>query len=119
MRKTGLLLLALILSACSSKGEAPGAAEGEEAIECAINGATTFARVCAVDRSRQGNSLVLIVRHPDGGFRRFQVLEDGRGLGAADGAQEPQNKLSGQVLEVTLGEDKYRFPVHTKPDAAK
>jgi hypothetical protein len=114
MRTIAVLSGLLLLAACS-KTDAPASAAGEEAIACALGGATTFANVCAVDRARQNDgALVLIVRHPGGAFRRFEVLKDGRGLAVADGAQEAQNTLSGTVLEVVVGDDRYRFPVHAR-----
>lgn len=114
LRRSAFLSVLLLLAACS-KAVVPDTAAGEEAIGCALDGAKTFANVCAVDRARQaGGALVLIVRHPGGAFRRFEVLKDGRGLAVADGAQEAQNTLSGTVLEVVVGDDRYRFPVHAK-----
>ncbi len=64
-------------------------------IECALAGATEFARDCGVERSREDGALVLTVRHPDGGFRRFAVTDDGRGLVAADGAEPAAVSLNG------------------------
>lgn len=105
------------LAACSGdKGApAPAAAEGAETIECALRGAETFARDCVVERAPQGDVLFLVVRHPDGAFRRFQVLKDGRGIGVADGAEEAETKLDGQILEVKVDTDRYRFPASQKP----
>ena len=88
--------------------------DGEERIDCALRGAGQFARECAVERARQDATLYLVVRHPDGAFRRFEVLRDGRGLAAADGAEEAETRLSGAILEVTVGKDRYRFPATQK-----
>ena len=103
--------LVLTLGACSSRGEdTPKVAEGGEHIACALAGKAEFAPACAVERNRDGDTLFLTVRHPDGGFRRFEVLKDGRGLAPADGMKPADVKLSGDLLEVTIDGDRYRFP---------
>ena len=111
----------LLLAGCSAPGtsEAPAQAEGDERIACALAGAADFAANCAVERGTVEGAPILIVRHPDGGFRRFAITDDGRGVAPADGAQEATILLTGTLLEVTVGEDRYRFPVTVKRDAAK
>lgn len=117
MRRVLLTLGAITgLAACSGAQDAASqaAAEGADIIDCALRGAETFARDCVVERAPQGNVLYLVVRHPDGAFRRFQVLKDGRGIGVADGAEEAETKLDGNILEVTVDKDRYRFPATQK-----
>jgi hypothetical protein len=97
----------LLLGACSAAEPAP---EPDDLIECALAGATAFARECAVERSREGEGLVLTVRNPDGGFRRFAVTGDGRGLIPADGAEPAAIALRDGGIEVAVGTDRYRFP---------
>ena len=55
-----------------------------------------------------------MVRHPDGGFRRFRIADDRAGMVAIDGADEAVNADSSAspVLEVTVGADRYRFPAN-------
>lgn len=101
----------LMLSACSSGEGYPLAATDAESLDCALNGASDFAADCAVERSRHGEVLLLTVRHPDGGFRRFEVLNDGHGLAMADGAATARTTLSGEMLELAVEADRYRFPV--------
>ena len=113
MRKL-LALLALPLAACSSGDAVPTEAEGEEKIACALAGAKDFAPVCAVDRSKEGDSLILIVRHPDGAFRRFMVLNDGRGVAVADGATQAVTRFEQGFAELAVDRDRYRFPVTVK-----
>lgn len=84
-------------------------------IACALAGATEFARDCTVERAEQEGKLTLVVRHPDGGFRRFEVLTDGRGVAVADGAEQAEVAMVGSELEVVVGEDAYRFPATRKP----
>ncbi|HVR91621.1 MAG TPA: hypothetical protein VHG29_11090 [Novosphingobium sp.] len=108
--------LPMLLAACGSP-ETRAAAEGEEAIECALAGSATFARTCAVERATLDGTLTLVVHHPDGGFRRFEVLKDGGGVATADGAAVAQLSLAGGLLEVTVDGDRYRFPVTAKSSA--
>ncbi len=110
------LIAAALVAACSD--EAPTVAEGGEQIACALGGGAGFTPVCAVDRAQVDGHGVLVVRHPDGGFRRFAVLADGRGLAAADGAEVAQVAVAEKLLEVRVGEDRYRFPFTVKRDAA-
>jgi len=113
----------LVLAGCGSE---TGSADGRQAekpkddgktVECAVGGSASFKRACTVERVRQDGKLLLTVRHPDGGFRRFEVLTDGRGLATADGAEEAQAELVEGRLDVQVGQDRYRFPATVKGDA--
>ncbi|MCJ2178011.1 hypothetical protein [Novosphingobium album (ex Hu et al. 2023)] len=108
----------LLVAACSSGGEAPPVAAGDERIDCALGGAEKLGRVCSVERSEKDGKLTLIVHHPDGAFRRFDVMTDGTGLSVTDGAEQAQTKLVDGKLDVTVGADRYLFPVTMKADAA-
>ena len=110
----GLVALAM-LAGCSSNNGAPAVAEGGEIIECALAGAGEFSATCAVDRALNEGKLTLIVRHPDGGFRRFEVVSDGRGLVVADGAEQARTAVEGEKLAVRVAEDRYLFPAKIKP----
>jgi hypothetical protein len=88
-------------------------------IECALAGATAFARDCAVEQVRAAGGLTLVVRHPDGGFRRFEVLNDGRGLASADGADLAKIALREGGIEVAVAGDRYRFPATIAGDAGE
>lgn len=120
MRASWLALLPL-LAACSrqsEEGAAPG--DGGERIACALAGARDLTPTCAVDRSEVDGTLTLIVRHPDGAFRRFAVVTDGRGLVVADGAEQAVTRVEGDKLAVSVSDDRYLFPARikaTKPDA--
>lgn len=121
MRKSGLVVLAAsaVFAGCSSDpAEAPQVAEGEERIACALGGAQEFTEACAVDRSRAEDKLTLVVRHPNGAFRRFEVVTDGRGLVVADGAEEALTRIEGDKLAVTVAEDRYMFPATLKSGQA-
>jgi hypothetical protein len=114
MRISSAVALSL-LAACSP--DADGASAADDApevtsnlIECALHGAGTFTRECTVQRGRQDGHEVLIVRHPDGGFRRFEMLEDKRGLAPADGAEAAESEWREGGIGLAIGADRYRFP---------
>jgi hypothetical protein len=116
LRLSGALMLAgLALAGCDGKGGGSGAiADDESLIDCAI-GKGTWSRACGVERD--GDMLTL--RHPDGGFRRLRIVQDGRGLVSADGAEEAKLVIIDKgLIEVTVGADRYRLPatVAAKPN---
>ncbi len=101
----------MALAACS------GSEESEkpkgEAIDCALAGAEEFTRVCTyqeVPANRQ-----VVIWHPDGGFRRFDLLPGGAGVASADGAEQVIQGIMGGMLEVTVGDDRYRIPTRPMP----
>lgn len=101
-------LLCLALSAC---GEASVVGNGSEPddgrAECAIGPEADWARDCLVERDGK----LLTLRHTDGGFRRFRIVDDGHGLVPADGAEQAKVKIVGQGrIEVSVGGDRYRLP---------
>ncbi len=114
----------LTLAACSG-GDGSGAFEeadrqADEAgkIECALAGAASFARVCTTERIAGTGGPLLIIRHPDGGFRRFNILTDGRGLAAAQGADPTSiSILNDGQIELKSADDKYRLPAKIKTNA--
>jgi hypothetical protein len=92
----------------------------DEKIECALAGKTGFERVCTTETIAGNEGTILVVRHPDGGFRRFKILTDGRGLAAADGFDDVKIKvLGGGMIEVGSGDDIYRLPAAIKASEAK
>ncbi len=107
----------LALAACSAGDQAPVAAEGGERVACALGAGAAFADACAVDRGVQDGQRMLVVRHPDGAFRRFTVEPDG--LALADGAETARvAQASASMLEVAVGEDRYRIPFAVKDHGA-
>lgn len=108
--------LALLLVACSPKAsDAPAG----DLIDCAIGGAVDFSHDCSVERSEQNGDAVLIVHQPDGGFHRFTVLDGGKSVGAADGAQALAVAGNGEGVDVSIDGDRYRFPAKMLSDAAR
>ncbi len=130
MRTFNILVLALALGACGGKegganslqeAEAQARADSAESgqIECAVGGAKGFTRTCTVDRAIEKAELMLTIRHDDGGFRRFRVLKDGRGVVTADGAEPAMvSTIGSNAIEVQVGQDRYRLPATVKGKAA-
>lgn len=94
-------------------------ARAEGKIECVPPGAPDYAFVCAIDRTQSQDGLFLTLRHPDGGFRRLLVTQDGRGVIAADGA-EPAIviPIAPDRIEVALGDARYRLPATVRQPRA-
>lgn len=122
--------LSLALSACGGDTDADLlAAEGETAeeaalqgkIECALAGSAEFNRNCTTERVSGAEGQMLVVRHPDGGFRRFKILTDGRGLSPADGfdADFKITVMANGMIEVKSVDDVYRLPAAIKGAEAK
>jgi hypothetical protein len=104
MRRLAVLLS--LLTACGGPSE-PGALTR---IECAVDGATVFARVCTIERT-PGPDVLFTVRAPSGSFRRLAATSDGRGVMAADGAEPATVRIVGpDLIEVSIGGDRYRLP---------
>ncbi|WP_162789437.1 hypothetical protein [Altererythrobacter sp. ZODW24] len=102
---------AMLLSACSVSADSSDGGGTNENIACAIGNAADFSDECTVERMEQGDDTLLIIRHADGGFRRFEVLEGSGGLVVADGAEEATVQDQGTFVLVTVGADRYRIPV--------
>jgi hypothetical protein len=118
------LLLVAGLAACgddangdlkNAESEADEAAALDGKVECALAGSAAFERTCTTEQIAGSNGTILVIRHPDGGFRRFDILTDGRGLAPADGFDETKiSLLSDGMIEVSSGDDKYRLPAQIK-----
>ncbi len=114
LRISSLGLAALALAGCS--GEAPvqpQAEEGAKPIDCALGEGSEFGPYCRLETAMVDGVATWIVRHPDGGFRRFIMREDGGGLAPMDGADQATNKLlhNDNRIEVVVGSDRYRLPI--------
>ncbi|MCA1749511.1 MAG: hypothetical protein ABR601_07215 [Parasphingopyxis sp.] len=102
-----------------AEAEATSRAAESGLVPCALAGAEQFGVDCTLDRSRTEEGLVLTVRHPDGGFRRLLVTDDGRGVIAADGAEQAVVSLRGdREIEVAIAGDRYRLPATVGPGGA-
>ncbi|WP_245978563.1 hypothetical protein [Aurantiacibacter xanthus] len=103
-------LLALSLAGCGSANgdELP---EGAVMVECAVGGAGSFAPDCSMELHEDADGRIAILRHPDGGFRRFQLGVPGEGLITADGMEQAEVVPGDGMVEVRVGADRYRLPI--------
>ena len=112
--------LVLLLIGCGesekSNGPAPLVQQSSTSVKAPVQPPKT---VCAVDGQRElapvcDRELVdglLTLRHPSGGFRRLEVVTDGRGVISADGAEPAKVATVGtSLIEVSVGDDRYRLP---------
>lgn len=111
----GLMCLALAGCDQGEGAQSPFANSEKRALaDCAIGADAKWARNCVVEQDGE----LLTIRHPDGGFRRFHILGDRRGLASADGAEPAKIAvISDAVIEVSAGEDHYRLPATISPAA--
>ena len=86
----------LTLAACGK----PAPDVSGTAIDCAVDRAADFVRTCTAERV--GDAIV--VRRPDGGFRRIVRTAEGA---ATDGADPVMQAADGTL---TIGDDRYRLP---------
>ena len=115
MRRAGALLPLLALAACGRGGEAGLPLRH---IDCALAGAAAFKPDCSAEQAVQNGRAVLVVAAPDGMFRRFEKVSDGRGVIVAEGVEDSTaHWVADGVLEVRVGQDRYRFPASLKPDS--
>ena len=55
--------------------------------------------------------MLFTIRSPSGSFRRLAATSDGRGVMAADGAEEATVAIVGKgLIEVSIGGNRYRLP---------
>ena len=108
MIRSAPFMVLLLATGCGSDA-APAVAEGEVHVPCALAGEKELTPKCAVETVQQGERRLLVVRHPDGGFRRFAVSADGRDLAVVDGADQAALQLAGNAIEVRVDADLYRF----------
>jgi hypothetical protein len=125
LRITGLAVLPLLLlAACDRAPDNAKLAEAEAKqsrdaandgrIDCALEGAKLFDRTCTVQEISGADGAVLVVGRSDVGYRRLQITTDGRGVISADGAEVANVSIVDEgVIEVAIGNDRYRLPADT------
>jgi hypothetical protein len=108
----------LLLAACQA-AELPNATlEADGRIDCRIGADDQFNRFCTVEREKSEQGTVITVRKPDGGFRRLVATRDGRGVAAADGAEQAAVTIVGEnLIEVAIAGDAFRLPARIGPVA--
>ena len=93
-------------------------AADEPRIPCTPPGTKDLTPACTVDRTETPNGVILTLRHPDGAFHRLQIIRDGRGVIAADGAEPAKvTPLGPDSIEVELGGARYRLPATVREPA--
>ena len=115
-------LLSLSLAACGSGKPSTTQVAAEQAKESAgdlripcARGTAALETVCTIEQTRSETGSILTIRHPDGGFRRLLVTDDGRGVTAADGAEVVAvTVMDADGIEVALGGNRYRLPATVK-----
>ncbi len=112
MRAWPPLILALLLEACGGAAEEKSATLDDDGkIDCRVGADTQFTRFCSIERSKAEQGTLITVRKPDGGFRRLLTTRDGRGVVAADGAEQAEVTIIGDHLrEVAIAGDSFRLP---------
>ena len=107
MRISSALVAILMIAGCDSAEEPlPG-----NAIGCALGGSANFVEDCTMERQDRDEASLLLVWHPDGGFRRFELGVAGQGIITADGVEPAQVDQGDGIVEVRVGGDRYRLPV--------
>lgn len=121
MRNAAPLIAVMLLASCgdpgTSQGEgaSAGAPTGSELVACVTDGSERWERACTVEKRRGADGPILVLRGPDGGFRRLAITSDGRGVIAADGAEPAVVTPAGDgLIEVAIGNDRYRLPATVK-----
>src|SRR3546814_16710165 len=85
---------------------------------CAVDGANELTQSCTLERIDGPEGHVLVLHHPGGGFRRFRIVSDGRGVIPADRAEQAQLALAGDnMIDVKVANDRYRFTATLLPTA--
>jgi hypothetical protein len=118
MRARAALVLAAALAACSRGADGKSAvtpAGGEDRVRCALHGAGELQPDCIREVGKGPDGEIWTIRQPDGGFRRFVLIDHGTRIATADGAQEVTAHRVGADLEVRVADERYAFPA--APDA--
>jgi hypothetical protein len=84
----------------------PGAQAAGETVSCGPVGETLLP-VCTVEREAGEGGALLILHHPDGGFRRLRL--QGNTISAADGADVAAVTHLANGVEVAIGGMRYRL----------
>lgn len=100
-------LLCLALAACNKAPDPIASQRSSGLADCAIGAGAGWRRDCSIEQVGE----LLTFRHADGGFRRFNILKDGHGLIAADGAEKAGVTIIGKgQVEISVDDDRYRIP---------
>src|SRR3546814_10678256 len=118
MRTFSVAAMTLVLSAGGAPVEQEEMADIDGKLYCAVDGANELTQSCTLERIDGPVGHVLVLHQPGGGFRRFRIVSDGRGVIPADGAEQAQLALAGDnMIDVKVADDRYRFPATLGPKA--
>jgi hypothetical protein len=119
MRIFSAAVLMLAIAACNSSNDVPETtADVDGKLFCAVGGASEMTQSCLLERVDGPEGALLVMHHPDGGFRRFRIVRDGRGVIPADGAQQVRLSIAAEnMIDVDVDGDRYRFPATIGPKA--
>jgi hypothetical protein len=106
MRAAIALAALASMAACSGRDEVRG-----EPIACTLGLSGEPEEGCRVELVTDSKPVLLVIHHPDGGFRRLALSGDGKALVAADGADPAISAVKGDSIEVAVGQDRYRIPL--------
>ena len=107
-----LICLSIIVGACSGPQDAQ---TSSETVPCALAGSGPLDQSCSVVRERAQRGVLLTLTAPDGGFRRWLVTNDGRGVVPADGAEPARVTLrDGNRAEIAIAGERYLLPARTR-----
>lgn len=113
---------ALSISACDDPPNADEAHRQaltnaqDNLLPCARVGGDDFAPECWFERAQSDDGPIIVVHRPDGGFQRFSIVGDDLALVAADGADEVNARVAGNMLELTIGGYAYLFPARPQAE---
>ncbi|MEQ1509694.1 MAG: hypothetical protein ABL909_04735 [Sphingopyxis sp.] len=121
MRIFSLFLVTLMVTGCNREVDNQALAQTEAQqvrdaatagrIFCALGEASGFRLDCTMDRMVSSEGTVLVLGRDDAGFRRFRITRDGRGVIAADGAEQAVvTVIDNGMIEVKVAQDRYRLP---------
>jgi len=110
------LALAVLLAACGA--EEPGAmtngaappkpGQPDNRIDCLLAGMARAERVCSMEYSQSPDGPVVLLRRPDGGFRRLLRTPERPFYVAADGAEQPVViQTRDGVTRIQIGGDQF------------
>lgn len=114
-----LAALTLAPAACNSSNDVPETtADVDGKLFCSVDGAADMTQSCTLERIDGPEGQILVVHHPEGGFRRFRIVRDGRGVIPADGAEPSKLFIAAEnSVDILIGSDRYRFPATIGPKA--
>jgi len=117
MRRLGATVLLMALAGCGKPASDPvsetsaaakAAGTAPDLVPCAMG--EERPKPCAREIVAGPDGPIWIIRRSDGGFRRFAIIDNGRRIATADGADEVRAERASDYLDVRVANEFYRFP---------